>query len=68
MSHDLPIAKLKAYNLSDSACQMVKRYLSIHYQRVKIGTHRSEWKRLEEGDPQGSTNGPDYFNIFKNNM
>lgn len=68
MLHALMIAKLKAYGFSDEACVMIISYLSDRHQRVKIGTHRSEWSLLEKGVPQGSILGPDLFNVFVNDL
>ncbi len=41
----LPLALLiaKAYNVSDQAYEMVKCYLSMRNQRVKIAMHKSGW-------------------------
>ncbi len=45
----LLIAKLKAYNVWDQACEMVKCYVSMRSQRVKIDIHKSGWKWLQKG-------------------
>ena len=36
LPHGLLIAKLRAYGLSEHACDMIASYLSNRYQRVKI--------------------------------
>ena len=43
LPHSLLIAKLRAYGVDWSACELLADYLSHRLQRVKIGTARSSW-------------------------
>ncbi len=40
MSHDLVIAKMSAYGLSNDACQFMSSYLCNRYQRVKLSNNK----------------------------
>ena len=66
--HDLLLCKLNAYGFSSNACSFIKSYLSHRQQRVKIQSHRSEWKITTRGIPQGSCLGPLLFNIYLNDI
>ena len=62
--HDLIIQKLKAYGLSNHACNLMNSCLSDRKQRVKLGNIVSQWQEIIKGVPQGSILGPLVFNIF----
>ena len=66
INHNLLLAKLKAYRLSQSSMSLMSSYLLGSKQRVCLHGVCSSYSELRAGLPQGSLLGPLLFNIFIN--
>ena len=66
--HDLLIAKLAAYGLSEEALMYILSYLSNRKQCVRINDTYSEFENIITGVPQGSMLGPFLFNLSINEL
>ena len=63
LSHELLIAKLEAYGLTQSSLTLMRNYLSNRKHRVRIGGSYSNWLEVILGVPQGTILGP-IFSTF----
>ena len=57
-----------AYGFSLDALKIVHSYLSDRWHRTKIDGSYSTWRKILQGMPQGSVNGPKWFNIYLNDL
>ena len=57
-----------SYGFSQDALQIIHSYLSDRWHRTKIDGAYSSWKEIISGVPQGSVNGPKWFNIYLNDL
>ena len=68
ISHDLLIAKLKAYGFSKEALKLMKSYLKNRKQKVQINDKFSSERDVIAGVTQGSIDSPLSFNFFINDL
>ena len=66
ISHDLLLAKLKAYGFSHNVLAFMINYLKNRSHRANINSIFSTWEEVKAGVPQGSILGSLLFNIFIN--
>ena len=64
LNHELLPTKLKAHGLDSNSVRCMKSYLTNRLQRCKINYSVSEWGKILNGVPQGSSLGPLLSNIF----
>ena len=68
LNHELLLAKSKAYGLDSNSVTFMKSYITNRLQRCKINNSFSEWGKVLDDVPQGSTLGPLLLSIFLNDI
>lgn len=65
---DVLLALLKSLNLSSSATEWLRSYLTGRRQRVKVDEKSSNWSDILSGVPQGCVLSPLLFSLFINSI
>ncbi len=68
MPHDIVVAKLYTYGMSQETVTLLASYLRNRKQRVKVGNCKRDCESLSKGVPQGSIMGSILFNLFLNDI
>ena len=66
--HDLLIAKLEAYGLSEKVLSYIFSYLTKRSQCVRINDRKSDFQKIISGVPQVSIAEPILFNFLINDL
>lgn len=64
----LLVEKLKMINFSEKSVALIKSYFECRKQFVQLGEIKSDLQYIQKGVPQGSNNGPIFFNIYINDL
>ena len=68
VDHDILLAILRSLNISPTAVDWFRSYLSGRRQRVHIDDNFSQWRDISVGVPQGGVLSPLLFSIFINSI
>ena len=71
VNHDILLAKMEFYGISDIVNKLMRSYLENRYQRISLNDSKfnqvySKWEHIKHAVPQGSVLGPLSLLIYIN--